>query len=679
MEEAAAVKPNALVIVESPTKARTLTKMLGASYEVVSSMGHIIDLPTKVMGVDFEHDFQPTYEVIAGRKKVVQQLRSHAKGKDKIFLATDPDREGEAISWHIASLFKDADGGQRIYRITFHEITKSAIQQAVQQAGEIDVQKVNAQQARRILDRLVGYSLSPLLWKKVGRGLSAGRVQSVAVKLIVDREREIEAFTPQEYWSIGASVSKTGEEQRFTALLDKIKGKKAEVTAQAQAEEIVAALKRQTFSVQAVDKKERKQHPKAPFTTSTLQQTAYNKLHYSAARTMRIAQELYEGLEIGDEGATGLITYMRTDSVQIAKEALTAVRSHVQTAFGHEYLPEAPNLYKSKKTAQEAHEAIRPTDVTRTPEQLKPHLSDAQLALYQLIWSRFVASQMAEARFEATTVTIAAGPYTLKATGRVPLFLGFLKAYGVPDEDEDASEEERLLPPLVGGDPLTMHECLPEQHFTKPPPRFTDATLVRALEEDGIGRPSTYAPIIQTIVDRDYVRRQGGSFIPTAMGRTVTDLLTQHFPQIIDAEFTANMEAQLDNIEDGKAEWVQVLRDFHGPFRQTLTTAQEQMRNVKREVIPAGENCDKCGLPMVIKWSRYGQFVSCSGFPKCKNAKPLTTKVKCSQPGCEGELVQRRGGKRGKIFYGCSKYPACRYTTNRLPKEGGDETPEVEE
>jgi len=667
-------KPNALVIVESPAKARTLTNILGSAYEIASSMGHIIDLPRRKMGIDIAHAFAPTYEVIPGRKKLAQALRSQAKGKAKIFLATDPDREGEAISWHIAQLLNDGKSEQTLHRIVFHEITKRAIEHAMKHPGDIDVKKVNAQQARRILDRLVGYTLSPLLWRKVGRGLSAGRVQSVAVKLIVDRERAIEAFTPQEYWTITALVSHGDEAPRFTAQLDTVNGQKAEVATQAQADEIVAALTHQPLAVSQVEKKERKQHPRAPFTTSTLQQTAYNKLHFSSARTMRLAQDLYEGLEIGEADATGLITYMRTDSVRIASEALSAVREHIQSAYGQEYLPAQPNAYKSKRTAQEAHEAIRPTDVRRTPDQLKPHLSEAQLALYQLIWSRFVASQMAEAIFEATTVTIAAGPYTLKATGRVPLFLGFLKAYGVTaEEDEDTPEEERLFPALTDGDPLTLHECTPEQHFTKPPPRFTDGSLVKTLEDNGIGRPSTYAPIIQTIVERDYVRRQGGSFIPTPMGRVVTDLLTQHFPQIMDEAFTAAMETQLDEIEEGHVEWVEVLRQFHEPFQRTLETAQVQMRNVKREVIPVGETCPQCGRPMVIKWSRYGQFIGCSGFPQCKQAKPLSTGVKCQQPGCEGELVERRG-RRGRAFYGCSKYPTCRAVMRRLPTEHEEES-----
>jgi len=691
-----------LVIVESPAKAKTIHKILGSDFDVTSSMGHLRDLPSSRLGVDVERNFAPHYIVIQKRRKFAKQLQEAARGRKAIYLAPDPDREGEAISWHLERLLLDDEAaqaqkaqkaaekrakpaagptkspraaaahrnGRRIYRIAFYEITPQAIKAAIQHPRQIDLKKVDAQQARRILDRLVGYSLSPLLWKKVGRGLSAGRVQSVALRLIVDREKEIEAFVPQEYWTIEAQLRKGPEGVPFAARLERIGEKKAEITNQSDAERIAADLKKQRFAVASVEEKEQKRYPKPPFTTSTLQQEAFNKLGYSSANTMRIAQQLYEGLEIGEANPVGLITYMRTDSVRVAQEALAAVRGLIPKRFGKAYLPAEARQYRSRKSTQEAHEAVRPTNVARAPEQLATYLTKEQMALYRLIWQRFVASQMADAVDRVVAVHIDAAKYHLKATGRTPVFAGWTKVYteSVEPPRDDDQLPEGLLPPLAKGDALSLIGLTPSQHFTKPPRRFTDASLVKALEEAGIGRPSTYAPTIHTIVSRDYVRRTGGSFVPTHLGRIVTEMLVEHFPEIMDLKFTAEMEEELDRIEEGDLEWVAVVRHFYAPFSSRVATAQEKMREVKREVVPTNYVCEKCGKPMVIKWGRFGQFLSCSGYPDCKNAKPIPTGVKCSQPGCGGELVERRA--RGRHFYGCSNYPTCRATARRLPTDG---------
>ena len=706
---------NKLVIVESPAKARTINKILGTDFEVTSSMGHLVDLPASTLGVDIERGFAPHYIVIRKRMKIARQLQEDARGKDTVYLAPDPDREGEAISWHLANLLREDEAkqakkaaagkakkasatrtktskakasaprnGRKIYRISFHEITPDAVKHALQHPGDIDLRKVNAQQARRILDRLVGYSLSPLLWKKIGRGLSAGRVQSVALRLIVDREKEIEAFITREYWTIEADLKKAGADLpaqgatgqaggTFKARLDKIGDKTVSISTKSEAERIAGALKQQSFVVAGVEEKEQKRYPKPPFTTSTLQQEAFHALGYSSARTMRIAQQLYEGLEISGEGPVGLITYMRTDSVRVAAEALQQVRGLITTQFGKPFLPASPRPYKSKKSAQEAHEAVRPTSVARTPESMRPFLTEEQWALYQLVWQRFVASQMTDAVDRLTSAQIDAGTFHLKANGRTNLFAGWTAVYRDEDEKErdDDALPEGTLPPLAKGDPLTLAGCTPSQHFTKPPRRYTDASLVKALEEDGIGRPSTYAPTIQTIVSRDYARRTGGSFVPTQLGRIVTEMLIEHFPEVMDPKFTAEMEEERDRIEEGDLEWVNVVRHFYTPFSARVASAQEKMREVKREVVPTEYVCEQCGKPMVIKWGRFGQFLSCSAYPDCKNARALPTGAKCPQPGCGGELVERRG--KGRRFYGCSNYPACTYTAQRLPTMKQDE------
>ena len=651
-----------LVIVESPAKSKTIEKFLGKDYVVRASMGHVIDLPMRKMGVDIENDFKPSYVVIAKKKKLLSELKSEAKDKEVIYIATDPDREGEAIGWHLAERLGK---NKEIKRVVFHEITKKAIEEAFSNPGQIDMKLVNAQQARRVLDRIVGYSLSPLLWKKITRGLSAGRVQSVAVKLIVDREREIQAFVPQEYWEIEAELKKKKDKRSFFAQLEKIEEAKAEVKDKARAENILADISGKQFKVKDVKESEKRLNPQAPFTTSKLQQEAFYKLHFRAGKTMKIAQQLYEGLDIGSEGHTGLITYMRTDSVKVSFSAIEEARFYIKDKFGAAYLPPTPNIYKSKKAAQEAHEAIRPASAAREPDAVKQYLTPDQYKLYKLIWSKFVASQMKPAVLSVVSVDIEAGEYLFRASGSTVIFPGFKAAYDEEEEEKEEKDKKKAyLPKLEVNEILDLVKIEPSQHFTKPPGRFTDATLVKALEEDGIGRPSTYAPTIETVVARHYVVREGSALVPTELGTVVNDLLTKSFPVIIDEEFTAKMEEELDEIEEGKIEWTQALKDFYGPFSDWLSKAQIEMKDVKKDVEELDELCEKCGRKMVIKWGRRGKFKSCSGFPECKNAKPLvTTGIKCPETGCDGELVERRS-RRG-AFYGCSRFPKCRHVENK--------------
>jgi len=657
-----------LVIVESPAKSKTIHHILGDQYVIRPSMGHVIDLPASKMGVDVEKNFEPTYIVIKGKKKLLNDLKKEAKQMEAIYLAPDPDREGEAIAWHLKNYFGNHP---KIYRVVFHEITPEAVREAFKHPTEIDVKKVNAQQARRILDRIVGYSLSPLLWKKVGKGLSAGRVQSVAARLVVDREKEIKAFVPKEYWELHARLSCHKEPKKeFLAKLEKLDGKDAELSQQGPMEELVEHLKGAPFTVQDIRKNEKKKSPQAPFTTSKLQQDAFNKLHFSAAKTMRMAQDLYEGLEIGKEGTVGLITYMRTDSVRVSESAIVQVREFIEKKFGKEYLPKSPNRYVSKKTAQEAHEAIRPTSVSRDPEEIKSFLSSDQYKLYRLIYARFIASQMEKANFLVVSVDIQCANALFRASHQRCLFPGFLSVYAT---EEDEEKKEKSLPEMTVGETLLFHDFSSSQHFTKPPPRYTEGSLVKELEELGIGRPSTYAPTLQTIIQRDYVRRDKGALIPTELGNLVTGLLIENFPKILDIQFTANMEEELDSIEEGNADWVEVLKKFYGPFAERLSEAK---LTIKKEVITTEETCEKCGRPMVIKWGKSGKFLSCSGFPECKNAKSITSGVACPSPGCDGELVQRRSMK-GRFFFGCIRYPKCTFTASQLPsseekpKEGG--------
>ena len=652
-------KNKSLVIVESPTKAKTISKILGDNFSVVSSMGHLIDLPTKELGVNISKDFKPDYVVIPGRQKILSTLKKASQEKDSIYVATDPDREGEAIGWQIKeSLFKD----KKVLRVIFHEITPLAVKEAFRSPRDFDLNMIEAQASRRILDRIVGYFLSPLLWKKIVRGLSAGRVQSVTLRLIVERERQIEKFIPQEYWEIEAELQKKGKDDTFSAKLEKIEDKKAEIKNKPQAEKIVADAKDKPFVVWAIEKKEKKRNPDPPFITSTLQQEAFNKLRFNATRTMILAQQLYEGIDIKEAAPVGLITYMRTDSTRVAPEAIKEVRNLITKDYGKEYLPDAPNVYKVKKFAQEAHEAIRPTLISHSPASLKEYLSPDAYKLYELIYNRFVASQMTPSRYLVTTADIKAGNYLFVASGSTLIFDGFSVVYNRNNQEE--KEEKNKIPDLEKDEVLDLVKLEPSQHFTKPPARFSDGSLVKALEEEGIGRPSTYAPIIQTLLYRNYVRRIKGYFNPTELGIKVCDLLVEYFPKVMDVKFTAAMEEELDEIEEGRLGRIKVLNDFYKPFKESLDFAQA---NIKKEVETTSEVCEKCGRPMVIKWGRKGKFLSCSGFPQCKNSKSIGSGVKCPEPACGGELIERRS-RRG-FFFGCSNFPKCKFTSKTLPSD----------
>jgi len=653
-----------LVIVESPAKAKTINKFLGPNFVVVASMGHIIDLPKSKLGIDVENNFKPEYVVMADRKKNLSALKKDAKDKRAIYLAADPDREGEAISWHIKNAL--SDNKKKCYRVEFDEITKDAVVAAFKHPRDINMNLVNAQQARRILDRIVGYSLSPILWKKVARGLSAGRVQSVAARLIVEREEEIKKFNPQEYWDIEAELKRKPDTpaDKFRAKLERHRDKKVEIKKKEEAEHIVGLLRSASFVVAGINETKKKKNPYPPFTTSKLQQEAFYKLKFSGARTMHIAQTLYEGVEIGGEGSVGLITYMRTDSVRISKDAQADAKKYILNKFGKRYYPEVPNFYKSRKTAQEAHEATRPTLPLREPESVREYLSPEQFKLYQLIWNRFIASQMSAALYALTAVDIKAGDFIFRATTTKILFDGYTAVYEVLEPKDGEEEKKMRLPELSVGQALDLLGLYPNQHFTKPPPRYSDASLVKALEELGIGRPSTYAPILHTIVARDYVIRESGYFRPTELGTIVTHLLMKHFPKVLDVKFTAKMEDELDGIEEGESDWLIVLKGFYSPFIHSVEQAKLEMKDVKKEVMATDQICEMCGKPMVIKWGRRGKFLSCSDYPRCKNAKSITSGVKCPS-GCGGELVARRS-RRGP-FFGCTNYPKCTYTARKLP------------
>lgn len=661
------MKTKDLVIVESPTKAKTISKILGKGFVVVSSMGHLIDLPQKKIGVDMENNFQPTYVVISGRQKVLNGLKKEAKGKKNIFVATDPDREGEAIGWQISErIFKD----KAVKRVVFHEITPAAIKESFKHARDFDAQMIEAQAGRRILDRIVGYFLSPLLWKKIVRGLSAGRVQSVALRLIVEREKLINAFVPQEYWEVEALLQKKGDGENFSAKLEKIKEKKAEIKNKEQADKIVDTLKSKQFIVTSVETKEKKRYPDPPFITSTLQQEAFNKHKFNATKTMIVAQQLYEGIDIGADAPVGLITYMRTDSVRVAPEAIHELRNHILKHYGKDYLPAEPNVYKARKLAQEAHEAIRPTLIDRPAESLKDFLSPEQYKLYELIYNRFIASQMTPARYSVVSVDINADEYLFGASGSTMIFAGFSAVYAKLGDEKDKNS----IPVLKNSEVLELLKLLPSQHFTKPPARYSDSSLVKALEEEGIGRPSTYAPIIYTLIMRNYVRRLKGYFQPTELGFKVCDMLVEYFPRIMDVKFTALMEEELDQIEEGKIDKLKVLQEFYQPFKESLDFAQT---HIKKEVITTDQICEKCSKPMIVKWGRRGKFLSCSGFPECKFSKSITSGVKCPQADCGGELIERRS-KRG-FFYGCSNFPKCRFTSKTLPGENAEAKEENKE
>ncbi len=659
-----------LVIVESPAKARTLSKLLGTSYSLKASMGHVRDLPRSQLGVDLEEGFTPKYVVPRAKTKVVNELKKAAKTASAIYLATDPDREGEAISWHLREVTRSNKTPYR--RVVFHEITKEAIKKAFEHPHQINMQLVNAQQARRILDRLVGYKISPLLWQKVRRGLSAGRVQSVAVKIIVDREREIERFVPVEYWTIEAELAKTADKATFKALLIGLAdGTKLEIKNEEEAIKLQEKLEKASYKVAKLTTKKSTRQPAPPFITSTMQQEAWRKLRFSAKLTMSVAQELYEGLPIGKEGTVGLITYMRTDSTRVARSAIAETREFISQKYGENYLPARARAFtRAVKGAQEAHEAIRPTRIHREPEMLKAYLSNAQFKLYQLIWKRMVASQMAAATFDNTTVDIQARhtlsdtTYLLRATSSVNTFPGFMVLY-IESKDEAEEKEGPTLPSLAKGDKLKLLGLFPEQHFTKPPPRFTEATLIKMLEQWGIGRPSTYAPILSTIQDREYVTKTEGRFQPTELGFVVNDLLAKHFPGILDINFTAYMEDELDKVANEDKNWAAVIQEFYDPFAKSLETAAEKMEKVTVEE-PTDEVCPKCGKPMVVKFGRFGKFLACSGYPECKFTKSFQVKVGVKCPQCGGDIVQKKSKKK-RTFYGCSNYPECTFAINLKP------------
>jgi DNA topoisomerase-1 len=706
-----------LLIVESPTKVNTLKKIVGKDFIIKASVGHLKDLPKKKLGVDVDNDFAPEYITIRGKGKILQELKAAAKKVDKIYLAPDPDREGEAIAFHIGNEVARFTKG-KIYRVTFNEITKKAVLDAIKNPTELNSNRVYAQQARRILDRLVGYKISPILWKKVHRGLSAGRVQSVALRIVCEREREILAFEPREYWSITLELEGSKEPQ-FQAKLFKIAGDKAEAANKAEADEILKGLEGAAPVLEKIVKKERKRNPSAPFITSTLQQEASRKLNFSPKKTMMLAQRLYEGITLGKKGTVGLITYMRTDSVKLSDQALEEVRAYIPEKYGKEFLPSKPNMYKSKKSAQEAHEAIRPTDVQLEPNTIKDNLEKDSFRLYQLIWSRFVSCQMVPAVLDTTQFDIQTGKFLFRSNGSILKFAGFMEVYVESEDDDKINDskpegkgDDRLLPALEKGEVLKVHEILPEQHFTQPPARFSEAMLVKELEDKGVGRPSTYASIISVIKDRDYIQNVERRLQPVELGFMINDLLVENFPDIMTTEFTAKMEGQLDDIEQGTLNWVDALKTFYTPFKADLEKAEEKMKDFKAQVEETDEVCEKCDKPMIIKWGRFGKFMACSAYPDCKNTRdlgekgtedraktdevegncdkceaplimkrgrfgkfiacsnypeckftrPLGLGISCPEESCKGEIAARKS-KKGRTFYGCTKYPDCKFTS----------------
>lgn len=636
-----------LVIVESPSKAKTIGKFLGSRYKVIASVGHVRDLPKSRIGIDIENDFEPQYINIRGKGDVIKNLKKEAKAANKIFLATDPDREGEAIAWHIAYLLGISNDEQ--CRVTFNEITKDTVKNAIKEPRQIDLKLVDAQQARRVLDRLVGYEISPLLWRKIRRGLSAGRVQSAALKIICSREKEIQAFEPEEYWTVYARFAK---EMEFTAKLHQYQGRKVTIASKEESDRITSDLQRGEFKVGSIEEKERQRRPYAPFTTSSMQQEASSKLGFSARKTMMIAQQLYEGVEIEGRGSIGIVTYIRTDSVRISEEARTAAHSFIMNRYGEQYC--ANNTYSNKKKdIQDAHEAIRPSYIELVPDEIKGSLSNDQYKLYRMIWSRFMGSQMAPAQYSGINAVINNGDYLLRATGSKLRFDGFLKVY------KNDKEEDKLLPHLDTGEILEAKEISGEQSFTQPPPRFTEASLIKDLEEKDIGRPSTYAPIVATLIDRKYIAKEKRTLVPQELGFVVIQMMEEYFKEIVDTGFTADMEDKLDEIEVRDVEWKQLIRDFYGPFEKELKHADEKIEKVEIEDQPTDEICEKCGRPMVIKHGRYGEFLACSGYPECKNAKPIVKPIGVPCPVCGKDIVEKKS-RRGRVFYGCSGYPECK-------------------
>ncbi|MDP5273429.1 type I DNA topoisomerase [Chengkuizengella axinellae] len=657
---------DSLVIVESPAKAKTISKYLGKKFIVKASMGHVRDLPKSQIGVEVENQFSPKYITIRGKGSILKELKDARKKVKRVFLAADPDREGEAIAWHLAHYLDVSE--EESCRVVFNEITKEAVKDAFKTPRPINMDLVNAQQARRILDRLVGYKISPLLWKKVKKGLSAGRVQSVTVKLIIDRENEINEFEPKEYWSITAQLSIHGK--TFEAKFHGKDGKKLELNSEEEVKEILEVIKEAQFVVKNVKEKEQFRNPAQPFTTSLLQQEAARKLNFRAAKTMQVAQQLYEGVNIGKGGSVGLITYMRTDSPRISPVAQEEAKTYIKEKFGDKFVPNKPRVYGKKKNAnaQDAHEAIRPTSTMRDPASLKSYLSRDQFRLYKLIWERFVASQMSSAILDTMSVDIAVNNTIFKASGSKVKFQGFMKVY-VEGNDEGVKEDHKFLPELTSGDVLENKKIDPKQHFTQPPPRYTEARLVKTLEELGIGRPSTFAPTLDTIRKRGYVALEDKKFVPTEMGELVIQLMDEFFPEILNVEFTANMEGELDEIEEGKEFWVNVLEEFYSPFKKRLDVAEEEMKEIEIEDEVSDEICEKCGRHFVYKMGRYGKFLACSGFPDCRNTKPIVKDIGVTCPSCKkGQIVERRS-KKGRVFYGCNQYPECDFVSWDKPTD----------
>ncbi|MBM7701854.1 type I DNA topoisomerase [Metabacillus iocasae] len=647
-----------LVIVESPAKAKTIERYLGKKYKVKASMGHVRDLPKSQMGIDIEHEFEPKYITIRGKGPVLKELKTAAKKAKKIYLAADPDREGEAIAWHLAhSLDIDVTSD---CRVVFNEITKDAIKESFKHPRAINMDLVDAQQARRILDRLVGYNMSPLLWKKVKKGLSAGRVQTVAVRLIIEREQEIASFEPQEYWTVNASFQKDNDQ--FEGSLIEYKGKKVDLSNEEDVQRILKNVEGNEFSITKVTKKERKRNPAPPFTTSSLQQEAARKLNFRAKKTMMIAQQLYEGIDLGKEGTVGLITYMRTDSTRISETAQLEANEYIVNAFGKEYGMNEKRKEKKSAKSQDAHEAIRPTGTMRKPNEIKEYLSRDQYRLYKLVWERFVASQMAPAIMDTMSVDLNNSDVVFRANGSKVKFPGFMKVY-VEGSDDQVEEKENMLPNLEEGETAYSKDIEPKQHFTQPPPRYTEARLVKTLEELGIGRPSTYAPTLDTVQKRGYVALDNKRFVPTELGEIVLELILEFFPEIIDVEFTAKMETSLDDIEDGQVEWIKVIDDFYKDFETRLEKAEKEMKEVEIKDEPAGEDCEECGSPMVFKMGRYGKFMACSNFPDCRNTKPIVKEIGVKCPKCEeGNIVERKSKKK-RMFYGCDRFPSCDFVS----------------
>ncbi len=652
-----------LVIVESPSKAKTIQKYLGKNYTVEASMGHIRDLPKSKMGIDFENNFEPKYLTIRGKTDLIKKLKKEIKNSDKVYLATDPDREGEAISWHLITALDIPE--KLATRVVFNEITKDAVKNAIKHPRDIDEDLVDAQQARRVLDRIVGYSISPLLWRKIKKGLSAGRVQSVVLKLICDRELEIEKFEPKEFWNITASLGHKGTRAAFKAKFYGDKKKKITLENEKQTKEVLDAIENEQFAVESIKKSAKKRMPTPPFITSTMQQEATRKLGFTSLKTMSVAQQLYEGIEVKGMGAVGLITYMRTDSTRIADEAKAAAREYIINRWGEEYTPLKPREYSNKKNAQDAHEAIRPSVIALAPDDIKTSLTNDQYKLYKLIWERFMASQMKEADIENTTVNISAGDYIFKATGTVVLFNGFMVLYTEGKDVED-EEKEQKLPAMAEGDELIKKKIESKQNFTKPPARYTEATLIKTMEEQGIGRPSTYAPTISTITARHYVEKEKKMLFPTDLGKIVNELMSENFKDIVDVGFTADMEQKLDKVEAGERKWVDVIREFYIPFEKTLEVADKNIEHVNIEPEVTDILCEKCGRNMVIREGKYGKFLACPGYPQCRNAKPIRVEIGVKCPKCGGEILERKT-KKGAKYFGCENYPECDFTSWDLP------------